>query len=72
LDSAIAESADGKPIVEILKSIKQPLYSGEYKDNTGLAQRDEVNISEFHRVFHGSGAKFDKFDHSFMGSGEGA
>ena len=27
---------------------------------------------EFHRVYHGSGAKFDRFDHSFMGSGEGA
>ena len=24
------------------------------------------------KVFHGSGAKFDKFDHSFMGAGEGA
>lgn len=26
----------------------------------------------FRKVFHGSGAKFDKFDHSFMGTGEGA
>ena len=26
----------------------------------------------FRKVFHGSGAKFDRFDHSFMGSGEGA
>lgn len=24
-----------------------------------------------HRVYHGSGALFDKFDHSFMGTGEG-
>ena len=66
------KTAEGKPLVEILKSIKQALYSGEYKDNTGLAQREEVNIPEFHRVFHGSGAKFDKFDHSHMGEGEGA
>lgn len=64
--------AEGKPLVEILKSIKQALYSGEYKDNTGLAQREEVNIPEMMTVFHGSGAKFDKFDHSFMGTGEGA
>ena len=64
--------ADGKPLVEILKSIKQALYSGEYKDNTGLAQREEVNIPEMMTVFHGSGAKFDKFDHSFMNTGEGA
>ena len=64
--------ADGKPLVEILKSIKQALYSGEYKDNTGLAVREEVNIPEMMTVFHGSGAKFDKFDHSFMNTGEGA
>ena len=25
-----------------------------------------------HRVFHGSGADFDRFDHSHMGEGEGA
>ena len=31
----------------------------------------KLNIPEFHRVYHGSGAKFDKFDHSFMGTGEG-
>ena len=70
-DAIKLRKADGKPLVEILKSIKQALYSGEYKDNTGLAQPEEVNIPEFHRVFHGSGAKFDKFDHSHMGEGEG-
>lgn len=67
--------ADGKPLVEILKSIKQSLYSGEYKDTTGLAQREEVNakdVPEFMTVYHGSGAKFDRFDHSHMGEGEGA
>ena len=66
--------ADGKPLVEILKSIKQSLFSGEYKDTTGLAQREEVNakdVPEFMTVYHGSGAKFDKFDHSHMGEGEG-
>lgn len=67
--------AEGKPLVEILKSIKQSLYSGEYKDTTGLAQHEEVNakdVPEFMTVYHGSGAKFDKFDHSHMGEGEGA
>ena len=66
--------AEGKPLVEILKSIKQSLYSGEYKDTTGLAQREEVNakdVPEFMTVYHGSGAKFDRFDHSHMGEGEG-
>jgi hypothetical protein len=71
-DAIKLRKADGKPLVEILKSIKQALYSGEYKDTTGLAQAEEVNIPEFMQVYHGSGAKFDKFDHSYMGSGEGA
>lgn len=39
--------ADGKPLAEIVKSIKQSLYSGEYKDTTGLAERQEVNESRF-------------------------
>lgn len=47
-------SADGKPLVEILKSIKQALYSGEYRDNTGLAQREEVNIPDFLRTGDGT------------------
>lgn len=36
--------ADGTPIAEIIQSIEQTLYSGEYKDPTGLAQVQEVNI----------------------------
>ena len=65
--------AEGKPLVEILKSIKQALYSGEYKDTTGLAEVQEVNVprAELHMVYHGSGADFDAFDHSHMGEGEG-
>ena len=65
--------AEGKPLVEILKSIKQALYSGEYKDTTGLAEVQEVNVprAELHMVYHGSGADFDAFDHSHMGDGEG-
>ena len=41
-DKALNKS-DRKPLVEILKSVKQSLYSGEYKDTTGLAQVQEVN-----------------------------
>lgn len=36
-------NADGYPLVEIIKSVKQSLYSGQYKDNTGLAEVEEVN-----------------------------
>ena len=73
-DAIKLRKADGKPLVDIVKSIKQSLYSGEYKDTTGLAQREEVNakdVPEFMTVYHGSGAKFDRFDHSHMGEGEG-
>ncbi|MBQ6069480.1 MAG: hypothetical protein IJK84_08260 [Bacteroidales bacterium] len=68
------KKADNSPYSEIVRSIQQMLYSGEYKDTTGLAQRQEVNAEQvrMHRVFHGSGADFDAFDHSHMGEGEGA
>lgn len=67
--------AEGKPLAEIVRSIKQSLYSGEFKDTTGLAEREEVNASgsvlKLHKVYHGSGAAFERFDHSHMGEGEG-
>lgn len=67
-------SAEGKPLAAIIRSIEQALYSGEYKDTTGLAHVEEVNGAEEIRlqsVFHGSGADFEAFDFSRMGSGEG-
>ena len=66
--------AEGKPLADIIGSLKQALYSGEFTDTTGLAERQEVNLNnpEFHIVYHGSSAKFDAFDHSHMGEGEGA
>ena len=42
-DSIKLRRADGKPLAEIVRSIKQALYSGEFKDTTGLAERQEVN-----------------------------
>lgn len=42
-DAIRLRKAEGKPLAEIVKSIKQSLYSGEYKDTTGLAQVEEVN-----------------------------
>ena len=50
------KAAEGNPLAEILKSIKQALYSGEYQDNTGLAEREEVN----ERLRKGEGAISDK------------
>lgn len=36
--------ADGTPIADIIGALEQTMYSGEYTDPTGLAQRQEVNI----------------------------
>ena len=33
----------GKPLADIVRSIKQALYSGEFEDTTGLGERQEVN-----------------------------
>lgn len=64
--------ADGKPLAQIIRSIQQALFSGVYEDTTGLAEVEEVNDQFDIRAYHGSGAKFDAFDHSYMGTGEGA
>ena len=36
--------AEGKPLAEIVKSIKQMFYSGQYKDTTGLAETESANL----------------------------
>ena len=65
------ERSQGRPLVQILESIEDFLTTGVYVDKTGIAQPEDSRGIRFRRVFHGSGAKFDKFDHSFMGTGEG-
>ncbi len=45
-DAIKLRKAENKPLAEIVRSIQQTLYSGEYKDTTGLAQREEANIAE--------------------------
>ena len=42
-DAIKLRRAEGKPLAEIVRSIKQALYSGEFNDTTGLAERQEVN-----------------------------
>ena len=68
------ENAEGKPLAEMIRSVSDVLAGGEFKDTTGLAEREEVNAGSVreHRVYHGSGADFDAFDHSHIGEGEGA
>jgi hypothetical protein len=50
-DSIKLRKTEGKPLVEILKSIKQALYSGEYVDNTGLPERKAVNTDDYYNRF---------------------
>ena len=42
----VLRQSEGKPLSEIIRSIKQSLYSGEFNDKTGLAEREEVNVRE--------------------------
>lgn len=35
--------AEGKPLADIVRCIEQALYSGEFKDTTGLGETQEVN-----------------------------
>ena len=73
-DAIKLRRAEGKPLADIVRSIKQALQSGEFKDTTGLAERHQVNEGEVRqqKVYHGSGADFEAFDHSHMCEGEGA
>ena len=43
-DAIKLRRADGKPLADIVRSIKQALYSGEFKDATGIAEVQEVNV----------------------------
>ncbi len=45
-DAIKLRRAEGKSLADIVRSIKQALYSGEFKDVTGLAERQEVNTDE--------------------------
>ena len=57
--------ADGQPLADIVRSIKQALYSGVFKDTTGLVERQEVNVDNvlrYQKAYHGSANDFDTFD----------
>ncbi len=57
-DAIKLRKAEGKPLAEILKSIKQALYSGEYIDTTGLAEREEVNDDVMYRRWYGGNSGY--------------
>ena len=41
------ENAEGKPLAEMIRSVSDALAGEEFKDTTGLAEREEVNGSSF-------------------------
>ena len=68
------ERSGSKPLADIVKCVSNALDSGKFDDATGIAQRQEVNAKQIReqRVYHGSGAEFDHFDHGHMGEGQGS
>ena len=61
-DAIKLRKADGKTLADIVRSIKQALYSGEFEDTTGLAERQEVNAAgiRFFRTSDGHAYGFTK------------
>jgi len=51
-------NSDDKPYAQIARSIQQVLYSGEYKDTTGLTKPEEVNALKFFRTKDGQAYGF--------------
>lgn len=52
-DAIKLRKSDGKPLADIVRSIKQALYSGEYTDATGIAQVQEVNAYQSEEIRNG-------------------
>ena len=67
------QRADSKPLSDIIRSVSETLYSGEFKDTTGLAERQEVNAKKIReqRVYHGSGADGVRFFRTANGEAYG-
>ena len=74
--AAVVPQGTSEDIVSALKESGLPVEEYERGNNEArMAAVDKVASESdgirFRTVYHGSGASFDKFDHSFMGTGEG-
>ena len=58
-------STNSISVANLLKNVDK-----SYDKDKKLLKESERN-PQFHIAYHGSGAKFDEFDHSHMGEGEG-
>ena len=68
------KNAEGNPYAQIARTIQQVLYSGEYKDTTGLAKSQEVNPPHFFRTSSGEDGirgtgKLIRFSQDIRGTG---
>ena len=68
--SATDAQQEVAPDINALNAIQSTDIAKIRKDAEDAILNDQKN-HEFQIVFHGSGAKFDAFDHSHMGEGEG-
>ena len=59
-------------IANMVRVSFEGLKAKDGKVSQGERFNEEKEDIRFRKAFHGSGAQFDKFDHSFMGTGEGA
>lgn len=62
------EEARTTATVAIVETLKESGIEVKIEVETPI---DQIENAEYHKVYHGTGAKFDKFDHSHMGEGEG-
>lgn len=71
-DAPIAPKDNRKGTSDTSIKNEEVISAAKVIQNFDTAKSFGENSSEFQIVYHGSNAMFDRFDHSFMGSGEGA
>lgn len=74
--AAVVPQGTSKDVVDALTDAGLPVEEYEKDNNEArMAAVDKVSSEtdgvRFRRVYHGSGASFDRFDHSYMSTGEG-
>ena len=72
-DEIVADTPDAQLATEaaIMALTDSGIDVVEATDEMAMAVLNETQNTEFQVVYHGSGAKFDAFDHSHIGEGEG-
>lgn len=69
-DARVAEKRATERTMQLLEKTGVPVEMAPPEMVQSVLGNNHAN-AEFSRVYHGSGAKFDRFDHSHMGEGEG-